>query len=857
MPRLLWPLVMMSGASALIYEVVWLRRAALHLGATGTALGVVISTFLGGLALGAALGGRWADRHPARLILGYAGVEAFIAVSGLLVGPLLEWLTPLLGGLYRSGGDGAILFNAGRALVCVLVLLPPATAMGATLPILARHAAATSADAASSTGAIYAANTFGAVAGSFAAGWVLIPRFGLTGATLVAVGANLMVAGGAFLISRKPALPSAAESDSPYEPAPRWVFPAYAVSGFAALVGEVCWTRGLVLAFGSSVYAFSLVLGSFILGLAVGGAVSSRVLPAIRNPGAAFAALLTACGLLTMLTVPALQRLPIGMMRVWGSPETRFGDVVLAQFSLAALVVAVPAMTMGAMFPILCRLAMGSKPAAGRAIGKLAAWNTAGNIAGTLAASFLFVPLLGVDRALLAAAATSLVLAAVVLVCAGPRKLAVVPILAAALVFAVPRWELALMTSTPAVYARTHLDNSRRYEMSLSEMLRTGEILFSRWDSTGLVTVHRRDTTLSLRVNGKTEASSRGDMLTQILTSHIPLMAHEAPRDVFLVGYGSGATASAALKHDIASLECVEISPAMLEAAELFADLLDRPRLDARLKVMVGDARAHLRHSGRAYDVIIAQPSNLWISGTATLFTREHFARSRERLKPGGVMCQWLHAYRLPPEDFRAVVATFREVFPETELWEVTIAGDYLLLGSATPIPALRRERYENVKGALRKQGVFHLEGLMRARVAGTDGVARLGAGARIITDDDCHVEYSAPRGLVAPDTSEVLDSIAPVREDEIRGLIAGAVRAARDGRVLDSLAKLNKGLPYAAFDPALLGAIEAVCRPAFRRAMDEAGANRALACKILKAIPADAEDYEPAQVWLQRLEEK
>ena len=851
MPRLLWPLLFLSGAAALVYEVVWLRTASLHLGATSTAIGIVVSTFLGGLALGSLLGGRWADRNPGRLLLGYAAIEAFIAVSGILVEPLLSLLTPALGGLYRAGGESSLLFNGARALLCALLLVPPTTAMGATLPILARIAASRSRDAASSTGAIYAANTLGAVAGSLAAGWLLIPNAGLFATTATAAAINLLVAASSFLLSRLPPPTSVVEEPGP--PAPRWIFPAYALSGIAALACEVAWTRGLILAFGSSVYAFSLVLACFIFGLSAGGAIAARFGMASRNPGTGFAILSITCAILAAATVPLLQLIPAAMMRSWAASST-FAGVAFAQLGFAAIVVTPPAMAMGAMFPLLARLAMGARPSSGSAIGRLVAWNTTGNILGTLAASFLLLPRWGVDGTLLVAAAISLLVAAAVLFRAGPRFLLPLPMLAGALLPLVPRWDLEDVNTTPALYGRSYVEHGRRSGTSIRELLHDGDILFSRWDASGLVTVHKKLGSINLRVNGKVEASSEGDMLTQILTSHLPLVVHPAPRDVLVIGFGSGATAAAALKHDVATVDCVEISPAVIEAAEFFAEQLGHPRRDARLRLTIGDARTHVRFADRAYDAIIAQPSNLWISGNGTLFTRDHFEACRSRLRPGGLMCQWLHGYRLPPDDFRAVVATFQAVFPSASLWEVSIGGDYLLLGGAENHDP-RADRYARVKDHLSRWGLHRLESLERCRLSGAEGVATLGLGARPITDNHCHVEYSSPAGLAMADTSEILDALAGLRGGSPRAGLAAAVRFARLGRVEESLRALNAAIPGCAFDPAMLGAIEIVARPAFNKALDEMDAGRKLeARRLFEAIPSDARNYEAAQAWAKQL---
>jgi SAM-dependent methyltransferase len=410
-----------------------------------------------------------------------------------------------------------------------------------------------------------------------------------------------------------------------------------------------------------------------------------------------------------------------------------------------------------------------------------------------------------------------------------------------------------MVNTTPALYGRSYVDHGRRTGATLRELLHDGEILFSRWDATGLVTVNRKQGSLNLRVNGKVEASSEGDMLTQILTSHLPLIVHPSPRDVLVIGFGSGATAAAALRHDVAAVDCVELSPAVIEAAELFAAHLGHPRRDPRLSLTVGDARAHVRFADRTYDVIIAQPSNLWISGNGTLFTREHFERCRARLRPGGLMCQWLHGYRLPPADFRAVAATFAAVFQEHSLWEVSVGGDYLLLGGAPGL--LRADRFARVRDHLSRWGVHKIDAIESCRLAGPHGITRLSEGVAFITDNHCHVEYSAPAGLAREETNEILETLAPLRGGKPRGRLADAQRAARLGRTEEALRLLSLAIPECAFDPAMLGVIEVVTRAAFQEALDAMDAGRrAEARRIFEAIPPDARNHEAAQEWARKL---
>jgi spermidine synthase len=860
-----------------------MRVAALHLGGTAAAAGTVVATFLGGLALGSVAGGKWADRalasRPAEFGLrAYVVLELVIGAYALAVGPLLSALSGALGGLYGEAGDRSGLFLAARALVCAVVLFPPTAAMGATLPILARAAAAAAEDPARTAGKLYAVNTLGGVLGAAAAGWALLPVAGLFAATAVGAALNAAAAGLALTLRRLPAA-RPAEAQAAASPCPAWIFPAYAASGFAALVCEIAWTRGLVLSLGSSVFAFSLVLAAFILGLGLGGVGGARWASRTSDPLGAFAVLELAVALLAAASITFLEKLPLAMMKAVASVSS-FEATLGVQAGLAAAVVSVPAACLGAMFPLLCRLAVRTPEATGAAVARLYSWNTAGSILGALAGSFVLLPWRGVPGSLRAAAAVNVAVAALAFwkrpaggKVAAPAALA----LGLAAVLLVPGWDLALVSTTPVLYGERYVLDSAAAGRSLSESVRgSSEVVYHRWDALGLVTVHRsRGGSLSLRVNGKTEATDRQDMAVQLLVAHVPLLLHRDPKEVLVVGLGSGATASAPLRHPIRTLDVVELSPGVVGASALFESAVGPWSRDSRVNLFVADARTHVRFTGRRYDVIVAEPSNLWISGMGTLFTREQFERYRSRLNPGGVVAQWVHAYRLPRKDFAAVLATFRGVFPRCTLWEFTIGGDYLMLGAdgeGADFGTLRRRfEAEAVSGHLRPWGIDSAESLLRSWIAGPEAVRRLSEGAREITDDFCHVEYSAPRGLVREDRAEILAAL-----DTVRGLAAGglegapdpapgrearrflveAVRRAHTGSLRDAFERLREAASRDPGDPALAGASAEFSRLAFERAFAaHARGDLPGALGLLALIPESSEDAAEARGWIQFLE--
>ena len=255
--------------------------------------------------------------------------------------------------------------------------------------------------------------------------------------------------------------------------------------------------------------------------------------------------------------------------------------------------------------------------------------------------------------------------------------------------------------------------------------------------------------TTSLAIDGKVDASNAGDMLTQRLLAHVPLLLHPDPREVAILGLGSGVTLGSALTHPVRRADVLEISPEVVEASRFFETENHRALDDPRTHVIVGDGRTHLLFTRQQYDVIVSEPSNPWMAGIASLFTKEFFEAARARLKPGGVLCQWAHTYDISTQDLQSIVATFTSVFPDGTLWLVG-DGDVLLIGSNEPL----EPRLAGMAAAWRRPGVaedlasvgalepFHLLSMF---VAGGPALLDWGSRAPIQSDNRAALEFSGP----------------------------------------------------------------------------------------------------------------
>ncbi|HXV75679.1 MAG TPA: fused MFS/spermidine synthase [Candidatus Polarisedimenticolaceae bacterium] len=790
----IFALFVLSGATSLVYEVLWLRQLILIFGSTQFATSTILSTFMGGLALGAFLVGRRLSGRGIRPLGIYGALEIGIGLYALLVPTLLGALSPIYRALWQAGAsESFVVLSLGKFVGIAAILLPPTVLMGASLPVLARQVADDPDRIGGKVGLLYAVNTFGAVLGTFVAGFVAIPGIGMQRTLWVTAAVNVALGLAAIaLVRRYPAVVvSRGRSPVAGRAAPsggmRLVLLAFALSGFGALVLEVAWTRVLALVMGSSVYAFALMLLAFLIGLAAGGAVFSAVLrrlPAL-DPAVLLAALLGAAGVLAFATAFAFNALP----RLFGEIYFAFHPGPTGWFAVQlvfGLMIMFPAtFALGGIFPAVLQLHARSLDHVTSSVGTVYAANTAGTIVGAAAAGFLLLPTLGVLRTVVAVAILEIVLGmvvAIVMVRGSTRRRTVlaapIGIALVLMVLFAPNWDVRMMNS--GVYMNLFDVSDEQGWASFERMVyENNRVVYAAEGITATVFVADQPEfdNRYLSVNGKIEASTVADLETQLMCAHLPLLLHDEPRDVLIVGLASGITVGAAAAHPVDSIRVVEIEKAMIPAARLFAESNNRVLDDGRVSLSINDARNELEFSSTTYDVIISEPSNPWMTVAANLFTEEFFRMARTRVRPGGVFSQWIQTYYLPADDLRSIIAAFRAAFPNVMLFETIDGIDLLLLGSDDPLEldldALAGRMTElDVKMDLARVGMRHPIDVVSMFRLGTGEIDALTAGAPRNTDDNARVEFSAPKTLGVSTVVENLEMIRAHRADPLDYLV-------------------------------------------------------------------------------------
>jgi len=785
MPSVVLSCFFLSGASGLILELLWTRMLTLVFGSTALAVSTVLTAYMGGLGLGSYLAGKFSDRlkDPVRA---YALAEAAIGLYALSVPWIIGYYPGLNQWLWTTFGDRYMLLSVLRFFASAGLLIVPTTLMGATLPILARYFVSRPFELGRVSlrlGTLYAVNLFGAVAGSFLAGFIFLPMVGIRGTNLVAASFDISLAV-AILVARRlvPArqatqsldeLTAAAGSTATGVPAPaplllspaarKAVLFAFAVSGATAMTLQVLWTRALAVIIGSSIFSFTIILLAFLVGLGLGSAVFGRLVQRFRDPVRALA--LTHLGIVACIGLSYLitDRLPFIFTYLLSSTMVSADAVLTCQFALACLTVLPSTFLMGAIFPITVRVVTGDLATVGRDVGFAYALNTVGAIIGSFFSGFVILPSLGLQRGIYLAAVIDLALAVLLFAVASNlprtrRMIGMATAVAMALVALVlPRWNLTNFSIGffRISMARDYIDMVERRHQK--KKWQTPKLVYYKDGIATTVSVDQWGKVFSMKNNGKVDASNDADMPTQISVGLLPLLLYNndhAPK-VALIGYGSGVTAGATTQYPIDKLEVVELEPAIYEAAHFFDNVNHRPTENPRVKAIAGDGRNFLSQRRDLYDVIISQPSNPWITGVSNLFTREYFQSVKSRLADDGIFCQWAQLYEMAPWNIKAIYRTLAGEFPYVMVFAAEdLSSDTILIASRKPIELDIRKiarAFENpVTRAEAKRAGFESPHDVPAFVLlGSEELRSFVAGAQLNTDDNALIEFAAPRDLL------------------------------------------------------------------------------------------------------------
>ncbi len=684
---LLFVLFTVSGFAGLIYESLWTHYLKLFLGHAAYAQTLVLALFMGGMAIGAWLTSRWSGRWT-NLLRGYAIVETLVGLAAIGFHDTFiaatemaytSWL-PMAGGEYMAM---AIKWSLAAALI-----MPQSILLGMTFPLMSagllrRHPARPG----EAIALLYFTNSLGAAIGVLVSGFVLIDRLGLPGAMQMAGFFNIGLAVIVWLIApgrdKQPEpMRVAANSDASITPVAVMLFVAL-LTGAASFIYEIAWIRMLSLVLGASTHSFELMLSAFILGLALGGLWIRWRIDSLTRPIVFLAGVQVAMGLLALCTLPlydAMFDFMQSVVRGLARTESGYGLYLAASHAIALTIMLPASFCAGMTLPLitytLLRAGHGES-----SIGRVYAANTLGSIAGVAFAAQIGMPLLGTKGLMLIGSGLDVMLGIVLLWFAGAN------------------WRFFTTVATTAVFALVAFTSTLDpYKMS-SGVFRRGDLftkndadlVFYRDGKTTSVSLLKIDDDLSLRTNGKSDGAINmndsgprvADEMTMVLTAVVPLAHRPDATDVAIIGIGTGLTTHTMVASEtVQRVETIEIEPFMAEASRHFAPRNSNAYADPRSHIVFDDAKTHFSTANRKYDIIISEPSNPWVSGVSSLFTREFYRHAKRYLKPDGILTQWFQMYEITPELVASVLGALGEEFEDYAIYAAN-DGDLLIVAGA------------------------------------------------------------------------------------------------------------------------------------------------------------------------------
>jgi spermidine synthase len=689
-------LFFVSGAVGLVYEVVWSRMMMHVFGSTALAVGTVLAAFMSGLALGAWLIGKLADRSSNCLRL-YAVLEIGIALSALVSHLLLSRFDPVHIALFEFAGSSATAFATIRFLLAFLLVLVPTVFMGATLPVLTRFLAGRHKLIGIDLSTLYAINTLGAVTGVMLTGFFLIGKFGIHVPVYMAVTGNLLIGGIAWVASRS--LPTTKNNPEQTGPDPvqhqdrsqqflapwayRLILAGLGISGFTSFAYEIYWTRALVFILGNSTYALTMMLSAFLSGIALGGYLIRFLIRRFEDRAVIFGWVQVLLGVFSALALPLLFAVsdPQSLNQFLIQNSNEGPTLVFTSFGVAFLVMLIPATLIGTTFPLVGQIYIRDPRRAGSSVGRLYAINTLGNVLGALLPGLVLIAWLGIQKGILAMAALNIGIGFIILwirLTVPSRDMAWRLALPALLFFTVYGASLA------PIQFQFPSDGEQPYFQTL--FYREGPL------ATTKVYLNPRTAEKHMSVDGIVIGGTGFSEYKQLLLAHLPKLLLKDVSYELSVGLGSGILAGESARHEgVAGITGIEIEPSVIEGAKYFEQENHGVLDNSRVEIVVDDIGSFLRTTSASYQVITADEKTAdEYASNGFSYSRDYYELLRQHLVTGGLVAQWVPT-TLPPRQYQMVLRTFAETIPYTQLWYFLPASkrgpfNTILIGSNEPI---------------------------------------------------------------------------------------------------------------------------------------------------------------------------
>jgi spermidine synthase len=760
---LLAVLFFLSGFSALAIELVFVKYLGYVFGTTAYAVSTVLAAFMLGLSLGNLLGGKLSNVVAHRLRW-YGALEFAVGLYALAAPWLFRGLMHFVGQagrIFAEGEHALAILTVLRFVFASLLVLPPTVAMGVSFPLLVRHLSGER-HLERNIGRLYTVNTLGAAAGTLLCTYLVFAALGLHGTLVLVACINTSVLFGCLLLEARardgtstevgssgPSVrPRGSASAGTLRLSTLFVYGLAFVSGFITLAYEVVASHLLATVVGTSTYAFGLVLGIFLLALAVGGALVSRYSSRLdeRQVFLAVALALLGSGLSLSYSLSLWEKAG-RVFELVGYFKPSFFGREATRAAVVSWLIFVPSVFMGLLFPTALCLSRLDEAASSRRVGKTYAINTIGTILGSTAAGFFLLESLGSHATLrwLGGILTILALPAVMVFTSWPRRVAFVTATLAVLAsfrWAKP-WDVSQMTSGANIYFAPGFDRARHEIIDFTEDVHGG-----------ITTVTSDGQVRTLMTNGKFEGNTGPERLDQVLFAVVPNLFVSERKRALNIGIGTGQTLKVLHSFGYETVEAVDISPNIVRSARRWFEpvhegVFDEPNVVVRYR----DGRNHLLLTEERYDLISIELTSIWFASAANLYSREFYELCRARLRPRGIVQQWVQLHHIELRDVATILTTMTSVFPEVELWigghqGILIGGEHLPDPDFSVVtrgsPALTKlVRSASIEDPATLRAHRLIEKGQMARVLAKITVDP----SRIATDDSLVLEYSTPRG--------------------------------------------------------------------------------------------------------------
>ncbi|MCF8240056.1 MAG: fused MFS/spermidine synthase [Melioribacteraceae bacterium] len=777
-------LFVITGATGLIYQIVWFKYLSLFLGNTTYAQTIVLATFLGGLATGNHIFGKYADsfKNPVRI---YAFIELLIGIYCAAYPALSSFIGETYIGIASATSlyENGLLFNLTRLIVSTLLLLIPTVAMGGSLPVLSKFFIDDVKNTRRDLGILYFLNSFGAVWGIILAGFNMIKLYGIETTIYAAAIVNIIIGVISYYLSKKiepetDSLESATvdETEIPDEIilSKREVLVLLIVaglSGFASLLYEIVWVKYMVNFLGSSTYAFSIMLAAFISGITLGSIIVSQSYFQKFNKVKLIAACQISIAFSTVIILFIFNRVPyyLWIISSWfNKTESTFPIFLFIEFLIAFSLMIIPTIFIGMSLPLIVDVISKNIKKIGVSVGRVFSINTLGNVLGALISGLVLVSWFGIKGTFDIGIFINLFCALGIVIVFSVFPQNQKRVIALSTISAM----ILIMIISPSLNKNSFANGVFKYfdkEVPSSfyeynKRFASEKLLYYKEGLTANVAVTQSQFEQGekrLIINGKPDASSVRDLATQVLLAQVPMMLHPDPKDIFVVGLGSGVTVGSVLTHPVNEVVCSEISPEVIEAAEFFSEENYNCLNNKKLKLISEDAHNYLKVTNEKFDVIISEPSNPWIAGIGNLFSVEYFEVCKSRLNEDGIMMQWFHIYDVNNDIVRLVLSTFASVFDHTQLW-TGVGGDILLVGSVNEISLDQAKLHnkfqnKNIINDFRRINIDNPFTFLSCQIFSERGFHLASGSSLLNTEIHPVVEFYAPKSMFLGEASTYL----------------------------------------------------------------------------------------------------